>query len=123
MVTIISKGDGPGRRESDARKIVEQNRPKIESLVRSLTGGPPGGGTQSPTPVPTAAARKSFFRRFSASLPGSRDEPKPYVRISLNNRVIVADENSARQLLFLGELRGPAALRRFLLATRPKWFL
>lgn len=120
MVTIISKG-GPDRRAAEARKLVEDNKSTIQAMTTYLSGGVGRQPITVPQGPPTPE-QQSFFRRFSASLPASRDEVKPYLRISLNNRVIIADSNSARQLHFLGELRGKGVVRRFVLATRENGF-
>jgi len=44
------------------------------------------------------------------------------VRISPNNRVVVADEDTGRQVHFLGELRRIDGRRRFVLATAENKF-
>lgn len=122
MVTIISKG-GPDKKTAEARKLVEDNRSTIQNMVNYLGGGAAGRQARS-TPAPAdTPEHRAMFRRFSASLPAGNDEIKPYLRISLNNRVIIADSNSARQLHFLGELRGKDAVRRFVLATRENGFI
>lgn len=123
MVTIISKG-GPDKKADEARKLVADNRGTIQAMVNALGGGADGRRARAPQPqTADTPEQRAVFRRFSASLPAGNDEIKPYLRISLNNRVIIADSNSARQLHFLGELRGKNAARRFVLATRENGFI
>ena len=50
--------------------------------------------------------------------PGRPREAEPYVRVSLNGRVVIADLASGRQIHFVGELRGKGQSRYFTLATR-----
>ncbi|MEM8952386.1 MAG: hypothetical protein AAGC99_24015, partial [Pseudomonadota bacterium] len=45
-----------------------------------------------------------------------------YVRISVNGRVVVADQETSKQLHFLGEIRGPRRSQHFVLATRENGF-
>ena len=52
----------------------------------------------------------------------SRGEARPYVRVSVNGRVVVADQETSRQLHFLGEIRGPRRSQRFVLATERNGF-
>ncbi len=47
---------------------------------------------------------------------------QPYVRVSLNGRVVVVDGETSKQLHFLGELRDGPEGRKFLLATRENRF-
>ena len=53
---------------------------------------------------------------------GGQTEARPYVRISPNNRVVVVDEETGRQMHFVGELRRVEGRRRFALATRENRF-
>ena len=48
--------------------------------------------------------------------------PKPYIRVSPNNRVVVVDGETGRQMHFLGELRRLDGRRCFVLATRENRF-
>ena len=48
--------------------------------------------------------------------------PQPYVRISANDRVVLADGESGRQLHHLGELRRVDGVRAFVLATAANGF-
>ena len=42
--------------------------------------------------------------------------------ISVNGRVVVADQQTSRQLHFLGEIRGPRRSQHFVLATKKNGF-
>jgi hypothetical protein len=113
MVHIISKRDGPRREEAAARALVEANRTTIAGIANHLSGGRRRQtGASLPTPEPPASGKLWFIP------PSQRREANPYVRISLNGRVVLADLDSGRQLHFIGDIRGAGATRRLVLATR-----
>jgi hypothetical protein len=113
MVHIISKRDGPHREEVAAKDFIQKNRTKIDALANHLTGGR-WQELRSPAPPPLPQPSGKLW----STPPGRPRELEPYVRISLNGRVVVADLASGRQLHFLGELRGEGQSRYFALATR-----
>jgi hypothetical protein len=121
VVYIISKRDGPRREDVAAQRLIQQNRGTIEKLANHLSAGRYGE-------MRKAAAEPAAVEVFEKTLqsgytPGSQPvELRPYVRISPNNRVVVADLASGRQLHYLGELRGPRSAQRFVLATRENGF-
>jgi hypothetical protein len=121
VVYIISKRDGPRREDVEAKRLIQQNRGTIEKLANHLSAGRFGEmrrAAQQP-------AEPEVFEKtlHSGYIPGSQPvEVRPYVRISPNNRVVVADLASGRQLHFLGELRGSRRTQRFTLATRENGF-
>lgn len=51
------------------------------------------------------------------------DAPQPYVKVSINNRVVLVDKSTGRQLALLGEIRGNFLSRRFLPATKENGYL
>jgi hypothetical protein len=113
MVHIISKRDGPHREEVAAKDFIQKNRTKIDALANHLTAG---RWQQLRNPAPTRQPQPSG--RLWSTPPSRPREAEPYVRISLNGRVVVADLASGRQLHFIGELRGRGQSRCFALATR-----
>lgn len=121
MVHIISKRDGPRREDVEAKRLIQQNRGTIEKLANHLSAGrfsEMRRAAQQPAPP-------DVFEKTSQSgyTPGNQSvELRPYVRISPNNRVVVADLVSGRQLHYLGELRGSRSAQRFRLATRENGF-
>jgi len=113
MVYIISKQDGPRREDVAAKDFIDKNRTKIDALANHLTGGR-WGELRNPTPPPEPQPSGKLWYTPQGRLP----EVEPYVRISLNGRVVVADLASGRQLHFVGELRGRGQSRHLALATR-----
>jgi hypothetical protein len=55
--------------------------------------------------------------------PRKADDPVPYLRISANGRVVVADTASGVQLHFLGQLKRIDGTVRFVLATAANGFI
>ena len=113
MVYIISKRDGPHREEVAAKDFIQKNRTTIDALANHLTAGR-WQELRDPTPPPQPQPSGKLW-----STPQARPtEAEPYVRISLNGRVVIADLASGRQLHFVGELRGRGQSRYLALATR-----
>jgi hypothetical protein len=117
MVHIISKQDGPRREDAAARAFVEKNRTTIAGIANRLSGGRRREMSGAASALQSEASGKLWF-----TTPGQKREPNPYVRISLNGRVVVADLDSGRQLHFVGDIRGAGPARRFALATRQNGF-
>ena len=117
MVHIISKRDGPRNDEVAAKKFVEKNRAAIDGIANRLTGG-----RWQEMRNPTAAPKPELSGKLWFIAPSHAEAANPYVRISLNGRVVVADLNSGRQLHFIGDIRGAGAARRFALAIRENGF-
>ena len=113
MVHIISKRDGPHREEAAAKDFIQKNRTKIDALANHLTRG---RWQELRNPAPPRQPEPSGKLWYTP--PGRPREVEPYVRISLNGRVVIADLASGRQLYFVGELRGKGQSRYFALATR-----
>ena len=113
MVYIISKRDGPHREEVAAKDFLQKNRSKIDAVANHLTGGR-WQELRNPAPSP----RPQPSGKLWSTSPARPREAEPYVRISLNGRVVIADLASGRQLHFVGELRGRGQSRYFALATR-----
>lgn len=113
MVHIISKREGPYREEVAAKDFIQKNRTRINSVANHLTGG---RWQELRNPAPPQAPQPSGKLWYTP--PGRPREAEPYVRISLNGRVVIADLASGRQLHFIGELRGQGQLRYFALAIR-----
>jgi hypothetical protein len=117
MVHIIAKQEGPRSQDAAARAFIEKNRTTIASIANHLSGGR-RRAMRKPASAPQSEASGKLW--FTA--PGQPREPSPYLRISLNGRVVVADLDSGRQLHFIGDIRGAGPARRFALATRENGF-
>ncbi len=115
---IISKRSGPREQDKYAKEHLRRNWGTIEKLADQISGG--GYSTNK---AKSAAAAKPAEPRGSGKIfvdqssSRSADVPEPYLRISANGRVVVADRNSGRQLHFLGELKRRNGDVQFVLAT------
>ncbi len=118
MVDIISKRDGPRREDVAAKQLLKENRGTIHKMMDHLTGGRLKEMQQKPAPAPEAEGLIIHTGRVT----DPRDTVSPYVRISVNGRVVVADRETSRQLHFLGEIRGPRRSQHFVLATKDNGF-
>ncbi len=117
MVDIISKRDGPRREDVAARRVLQENRGTIHKMMDHLTGGQLNSqATKTAAPEP-----KGLIIHTGRAI-DSREISKPYVRISMNGRVVVADQETSRQLHYLGEIRGPRRSQHFVLATKANGF-
>lgn len=121
MVYVITKSDGPRKEDVVAKKLIEDNRSTINLLADQLSGGRWSeirkARATPPVPVEARRATVSGYRPAGRSTSSS-----PYVRISPNNRVVVVDAETSRQVLFLGEVRRGADGPRFCLALRENGF-
>ncbi|MGI9421206.1 MAG: hypothetical protein ACR2RA_25550 [Geminicoccaceae bacterium] len=117
MVDIISKRDGPRREDVAARQVLQKNRGTIHKMMDHLTGGQLNSQAQKP-----AAPKPEGLIIHTGRVIDSRDAARPYVRVSVNGRVVVADQETSKQLHFLGEIRGPRRSQHFVLATKANGF-
>lgn len=117
MVDIISKRDGPRREDVAARRVLQENRGTIHKMMDHLTGGQLNSQAQKP-----AAPEPEGLVIHTGRVIDSREAARPYVRVSVNGRVVVADQETSKQLHFLGEIRGPRRSQRFVLATKENGF-
>ncbi len=118
MVDIISKRDGPRREDVAAKQMLRENRGTIHKMMDHLSGGQLSSRQQRPVSAPAPEGLIIHTGRAT----DARETVRPYVRISVNGRVVVADQETSRQLHFLGEIRGPRRHQRFILATKENGF-
>lgn len=126
MVDIFSRRDGPRPEDVAARKVIEAHRPQITAIADRLTAGGYSASRRAAEAKAPAAGEPEGRRSRVHALqtgPAAPAEPSPYIRISPNNRVVIADASSARQLHFLGELRRRDGQLRFVLATGDNGFI
>ena len=121
MVEIISKRSGPRREDVEARRMIERNRGTIEKLADQISGGGYTAARQRAAQAKIGPQASGLI--FSDLGAGKKSEvPQPYVRISLNKRVVVIDYETSRQLHYLGEIRRIDGAFRFVVATKKNGF-
>ncbi|MCA8881131.1 MAG: hypothetical protein KDA73_14505 [Rhodobacteraceae bacterium] len=121
MVDIFSRSGSPRPQDEGAQRLIGENRQTIERLADQISGGGysrarAADAERRKKPVPAGL--------MIHDLGAGRAEtaPKPYIRVSPNNRVVVVDGETGRQMHFLGELRRLDGRRCFVLATRENRF-
>ena len=118
MVDIISKRSGPRREDVAAKRLISENRSTIERLANQFSGGTYSAMRQPPKPPELSG----FILHDLGAGETVNVEHRPYVRISVNNRVVLVDGANNKQLHFIGELREGSGDRQFLLATGENGF-
>jgi len=118
MAYIISKKDGPRREDVAAKRLIAENQSTIKALADQFSGGTYSAGRQPPKPPEASGA----VFHFLAGLKTAEAERLPYIRISLNGRVVVVDGDTSKQLSFLGVIRQRHEHQEFVLATRQNEF-
>jgi hypothetical protein len=116
---IISKKSGPRREDQQAKRHINQNWGTIEKLADQISGGRYSADKAKKAAPPPQASGKIFIDQAAPTTP---DVVKPYLRVSVNGRVVVADGNSGRQLNFLGQLKRIGGAMRFVIATKENGF-
>lgn len=119
---IFSKRDGPRPEDVRARKHISQNAGTIRKLADQISNG---GFTKMRQ---DQARRKEQPKPeglliYTMSAPARDDSPDPYVRLSLNGRVVLADRNTGRQIQLLGEIRNRAGSKHFVLASEENGYI
>lgn len=119
---IFSKRDGPRQEDVRAKRLISENSGTIRRLADQISNG---GFTKMRQDQKRRAEepKPDGLMIYTMSAPARPDDPEPYVRVSLNGRVVLADRNSGRQLQLLGEIRGGTASRRLVLATKDNGFI
>lgn len=117
---IISKKSGPRAEDQQAKQHIQRNWGTIEKLADTLSGGKYSADKAKKAAPPPQAQGLIIVDQARPRLP---DVPEPYLRISMNGRVVVADTNSGVQMHFLGQIKRQNGEMRFTLATAENGFI
>jgi hypothetical protein len=121
MAYTISKGSGPRREDRDARKLIQENRGTIERIADQISNG--GYSASRKAAVTSSEPQLSGRTLVHLGAAPKPAEPRPYVRISPNRRVVVLDLETCRQLHHLGNIKREEGVFRFRLATEANGFV
>lgn len=121
MVDIISKRDGPRLEDVQARRVLRENAGTIRKLADQLSNGG-YSKMQADQARRREAPKPDGLIIHDLKAPVASDVPDPYVKVSLNNRVVLVDRSTGRQMQLLGEIRGSFLSRRFVLASADNGF-
>lgn len=118
---IFSKRDGPRQEDVRAKKLLAENSGTIRKLADQISNGgfsrtraQQARSKQKPKPEGLLIHDLKATSRV--------DVPEPYVKVSLNGRIVLVDKSSGRQLQMLGEIRGNSFAKSFHLATKDNGF-
>ena len=116
---IISKKSGPRAEDAQAKQHIQRNWGTIEKLADTLSGGK-YSADKAKKAAPPPQAQGLIIHDLAR--PRVADVPIPYLRISANGRVVLADTSSGVQLHFLGQLKRIDGAVRFVVATKENGF-
>ena len=116
---IISKKSGPRAEDQQAKQHLQRNWGTIEKLADTLSGGKYSADKARKAAAPPQAQGLIIVDQ---ARPRLADDPVPYLRISTNGRVVIADNSSGIQMHFLGQLKRVNGEVRFVLATKENGF-
>lgn len=117
---IYSKKSGPRAEDEQARRHLQRNWGTIEKLADTLSGGKYSANRARRTAAPPQPEGLIIVDQAG---PRVSDAPVPYLRISANGRVVVADAHSGVQMHFLGQLKRTGGAIRLELATAENGYL
>ncbi len=116
---IISKKSGPRPEDQQAKQHLQRNWGTIEKLADTLSGGKYSADKAKKD---AASPKASGLIFVDQARPRLADVPVPYLRISTNGRVVIADTGSGIQMHFLGQLRRVNGEVQFIIATTENGF-
>lgn len=103
-----------------AQAHIKRNWGTIEKLADTLSGGKYSADKARQAAPPPQAQGLIIIDQ---ARPRAADEPVPYLRISMNGRVVLADVRSGLQLHFLGQIKRVNGEQRFFIATAENGFI
>ncbi len=116
---IFSKKSGPRAEDQQAKQHLARNWGTIEKLADTLSGGKYSADKAKKAAPGPQAQGLIIVDQARPRLP---DVPVPYLRISPNGRVVLADTSSGVQLHFLGQLKRINGAVQFVIATAENGF-
>ena len=122
MVDIFSKNDGPRREDVEAKRLLQGNMGTIHKLADQISNG----GFSRSRAAMAKAKQEPEADGLNIHIMGGASkvhEPEPVVRISLDERVMIMDAKSGKQMIFLGQLRLKDGVKFFALATKENGFV
>ena len=121
---IISKRSGPREEDKQAKDHLRRNWGTIEKLADQISGGSYSANKAKTASggKPAGPARSGLIFVDQAARP-SAEAAVPYLKISQNGRVVLADRNTAVQLHFLGQLKRQNGQMIFVIATAANGYI
>lgn len=117
---ILSRLSSERPEDKQAQQHIKRNWGTIEKLADTLSGGKYSADKAKKAAPPPQAQGLIIVDQ---ARPRVADVPVPYLRISMNGRVVVADTGSGIQLQFLGQIKRLNGEMRFVVATAENGFI
>ena len=118
---IFSNRDGPRREDVQAKRLISENSHVIKKLADQISGGGYTAMQQAKEQAQQTPQPKGLIIH-DLGVTNTATDLKPYVKVSLNNRVVLACLNTGKQIQLLGEIRGNFAGKTVVLATAERKF-
>jgi len=117
---ILSRLSATRPEDQRAKEHLRRNWGTIEKLADTLSGGKYSQDKARKAAPPPQAQGLIIVDQAPPRRP---DEAAPYLRVSLNGRVVIADSNTGVQLAFLGEIKRFNGERCFFIATAENGYI
>lgn len=117
---IFKKRDGPRPEDVRARRLINENAATIQKLADQISNGGYSAMQKNKAKEPP---KPRGLIHHDMAVPAAAQDPEPYVRISLNDRVVLACKRSGRQIQLLGEIRRAFPDRKFVIATAERGYI
>ncbi len=117
---IINKREGPRPEDVRAKRLISENAATIRKLADPISGG---GYSAMQNRQKQEAPRPDGLILHDMGGAAKAQEPEPYVRISLNGRVVLACRRTGKQIQLLGEIRHGFPAGTFRIATAERGYL
>ena len=119
LLDILSRLSSERPEDKQAQAHIKRNWGTIEKLADTLSGGKYSADKAKQAAPPPQAQGLIIIDQ---ARPRVADVPVPYLRISINGRVVLADSSSGIQLHFLGQIKRLNGEQRFVIATAENGF-
>ena len=119
LLDIHSRLSSERPEDKQAQAHIKRNWGTIEKLADTLSGGKYSADKAKQAAPPPQAQGLIIIDQ---ARPRVADVPVPYLRISTNGRVVIADKLSSIQLHFVGQLKRIGGDLRFVIATKENGF-
>ena len=120
VLDIHSKFSSDRPEDKQAQAHIKRNWGTIEKLADTLSGGKYSADKAKKAAPPPQAQGLIIVDQAGPRAP---DVPEPYLRISMNGRVVLADAGTGVQLHFLGQIKRVDGARTFVIATAANGFI
>lgn len=125
ILDIFSKKDEPRREDIQAKRLIKENSAIIHKLADTFSNGAFSASrkvqaAENAQPRDTSQTPSRFHIYGGSSKP---TKSEPYLKVSLNGRVVIVDAADGRQISMLGQFKHKNGQKYFCLATKENGFI